>query len=156
MNKTLKNATQHKLNSIREFASIQTSSLDKINILLKNVITLQIFNTFIIPMQLKHIIRNFFAILLIVVFSLKAGVGLYLHNQLHVKNNSAAAQSASTEIKYSCNCIADFYLPVTQTPEQKINLPFLTYGEHIYFYSSSILFTSYLFNSLRAPPIISC
>jgi len=106
-------------------------------------------------MQLKNITRKFFAILLIVVFSVKAGTGLYLHNSLHVKNSAASSQSASTEIKYSCNCISDFYLPFTEIAQQKIISPSFTYGEHFFSYTSSVLVTFTIFHSLRAPPIAS-
>ncbi len=106
-------------------------------------------------MQLKNITRKFFAVLLIVVFSVKAGTGLYLHNSLHVKNSAASSQSTSTEIKYSCSCISDFYLPFTEIAQQKIIFPSFTYGEHTFFYTSSLLVTFSIFHSLRAPPINS-
>jgi hypothetical protein len=107
-----------------------------------------------IPMQLKHTIRIFFAILLIVVFSLKAGMGLYLHNYFHVKNNSNSS-TGSAEIKFNCNCISDFYLPFTEISQQKISLPSFTYEERTFSYASSIFFSTSVFHSLRAPPITS-
>ena len=106
-------------------------------------------------MQLKHTIRKFFAILLIIVFSLKAGTGLYLHSYFHVKNNFCTSPTGSTEIKYACTCVADFYLPFTETSPQKIALPFFTYKEHKFYYAPSIFFSTSVFHSLRAPPITS-
>jgi len=106
-------------------------------------------------MQLKHTIRKFFAILLIIVFSLKAGTGLYLHSYFHVKNNFCTSPTGSTEIKYACTCVADFYLPFTEISQQKITLPFFTYEEHKFSYASSTFFSTPVFYSLRAPPITS-
>jgi|SRR5437868_3089709 len=106
-------------------------------------------------MQLKHTIRKFFALLLIIVFSLKAGTGLYLHSYFHVKNNFCTSPVGSTEIKYACSCITDFYLPFTEISQQKITLPFFTYEVRTFSYASSIFFSTPIFYSLRAPPIIS-
>jgi len=106
-------------------------------------------------MQLGHTIRKFFAFLLIIVFSLKAGTGLYLHNFFHVKSNLCTSSTGSAEIKYSCSCITDFYLPFTEISQQKIAFPFFTYEERTFPYASSIFFSTPVFHSLRAPPIIS-
>jgi len=103
-------------------------------------------------MRLKNTIRKFFAILLIVVFSLKAGVGLSLHNYFHAKHIYTASQSASTEIKYVCSCFTDFCLPLTEITQPKIGLTFFTYKEHLFYRASSIFCTTIIYHSLRAPP----
>jgi hypothetical protein len=106
-------------------------------------------------MQLRHTIRNFFAVLLIVVFSLQAGMGLYLHNAFHLKNSSSNTSAGSTEIKLACSCIADFYLPYTEVLAQKVAQPPSIFENHNYSFTSSVLFTFSVFHSLRAPPIYS-
>jgi hypothetical protein len=106
-------------------------------------------------MKLKDTIRKFFAVLLIIVFSLKAGMGLYLHNSIHAKNNSCTSLPGSTEIKFACSCVTDFYLPFTEASQQKINLPSFTYGEYTLSYTSSLFLAATIYHSLRAPPIFS-
>lgn len=106
-------------------------------------------------MRLKNTIRKLFAVLLIVVFSVKAGTGLYLHDSIHSKNKSCASLPGSTEIKFACSCITDFYLPFTEASHQKINLPSFTYEEHAFSYASSIFLTTIIYHSLRAPPAFS-
>jgi len=104
-------------------------------------------------MQLKQPIKSFFAILLVVIFSLQAGAGLYLHNTLHVKNYHCESSAASTKIKLACSCFTDFNLPYTESPTQKTLQPPLIYQDHIYAFISLTPFTFPVFHSLRAPPI---
>lgn len=107
-------------------------------------------------MKLKqHTIRKFFAVLLIVVFSLKAGTGLYLHDYIHVKNISCTTHGNAAEIGLACNCIIDFYLPFTETEQQKIVAPFVVYREINQSYSSSLFTSPIFFYSLRGPPAVS-
>src|SRR3954452_8274161 len=107
-------------------------------------------------MQLTQPIRKFFTLLLIVALSLKAGTGLYLHDYFHIKNNFCASPIGSTEIKYACTCITDFYLPFTEISQQKIVSTFFPSEDRIFFYASPIFFATHVFYSLRAPPSIIC
>src|SRR5215471_17649666 len=104
-------------------------------------------------MQLRQPIKSFFAILLVVVFSLQAGVGLYLHNSFHAKNYVCSSSATSKEIKLACNCFTDFSLPYTEGSIQKITALSFLYQEHIYSFAPSASLTSPVFHSLRAPPI---
>jgi len=105
-------------------------------------------------MRLKHTTRKFFIILLIVVFSFKAGAGLYLHNYTHVKNIFSTSATGSKEIKFACSCIIDFYLPFTEIAQQKIILPYFTNEERTFPFTSFIFSSASFFYSLRAPPVI--
>jgi hypothetical protein len=104
-------------------------------------------------MQARKSIKNFFAVLLILVFSLKAGIALYLHNSYHAKNNCSTA--APSQIKLACTCIADFYLPYTEASHPKIIQPNIIYQDRIYSFVSPALPTFSVFYSLRAPPMYS-
>jgi len=127
-----------------------------INFLVKKGYYVANIYTFIVAMKLKQIIRKCFAVLLIVIFSLKAGAGLYLHNYIHVKNNPCASASGSGEIKMMCSCITDFYLPFAQTVQQQITLPIFHYKEHILFDTSSVISSTSFSYLLRAPPPSVC
>jgi hypothetical protein len=106
-------------------------------------------------MQPNHTIKNFFASLLIIVFTFQAGGGLYLHNYFHEKNNDLSLASGSSVIKYSCNCVSDFYSPFANGPQQKIEALSFSYIEHSVLFSSPMVYTISVFRSLRAPPVIA-
>lgn len=59
-------------------------------------------------MRNNPFIAKCIAILLLVLFSQKIGVGVYLHNWLHANANKEAA--VKTNVSADCNCIDDFPL----------------------------------------------
>ena len=94
------------------------------------------------------------AVFLILVFSQKMGMSLYLHNWLHTaKQDAAASQPLSgQEVKFACGCINDFTLPLAETVLPEIPVPVITINRPL---SSPVLTfpTVYkYFHSLRAPP----
>jgi len=83
----------------------------------------------------------------------KFGVGLFLHNVLHVtETNEASLPSNDNAINYACNCIDDFSSPFTETVA--VDLPVLNSYPVVFFSFCKQYIPSafYLFNSLRAPP----
>ena len=96
------------------------------------------------------------ALLLMLVFSQKMGMSLYLHNWLHAsKLHSAASKSATQEIKFACSCINDFTLPFTETATYEVPVPQSIIQQPL---SSPVVSypTIYkYFHSLRAPPAIA-
>lgn len=104
----------------------------------------------LIFMRGNQFIAKCTAILLLVLFSQKIGVGVYLHNWLH--NSTAKESPAAANTSLHCNCIDDFSTPLTTT-DTEITIPALSvYNEqHFYFQRS---FTSFqkIYHSLRAPP----
>jgi hypothetical protein len=99
-------------------------------------------------------IKKIAALLLILVFSQKMGMGLYLHNWLHASNTheTSAAPLTSEELKNACSCINDFTAPLTQTEVQEIPLPNLELFAPavVAVYTLPVVYKYY--HSLRAPP----
>lgn len=102
-------------------------------------------------MHFKTAIRKLSVVLLIVVFSIKAGTGLYLHNYFHTKNFSSST-TGSAEVKFTCSCVSDFYLPFEETVQPSVDILSHNFLEHNYSYTSFLLYTTKLYTSLRAPP----
>lgn len=108
-------------------------------------------------MPRNRIITNIMALFLMLVFSQKMGMSLYLHNWLHaVKSHSNTATPVSgQEIKFACGCINDFTVPLTETSFPEITVPFITINrpvaEPVYTFPAVYKY----FHSLRAPPVIA-
>jgi hypothetical protein len=98
------------------------------------------------------------AFLLLLVFSQKAGAGLFLHNLLH--SNTANSKiplpenENSKELNYNCACGDDFFMPFTEAEKPFFADPvfspvtlFDSYHNAISFYSSTLSF-------LRGPPAV--
>src|SRR5213595_1889099 len=100
----------------------------------------------------KSAIRIFFGIMLITLFSLKAGIGLSLHNYFHSQKNSYNTAATSKGINVNCSCLSDFYLPFTEISQQKICIQPPVYITHNFFYPTSLPVVLSLYTSLRAPP----
>jgi hypothetical protein len=96
------------------------------------------------------------AFLLILVFSQKAGAGLFLHNILHnnAANNKAPGHGneKSTELSYNCTCIADFLIPFAEAEEPVFSQPILSLAIPVTFFEDNIPFRTPVFSSLRGPP----
>jgi hypothetical protein len=105
---------------------------------------------------MMHRFNKITAIFLILVFTQKSGLGLYLHNWLHQNKNpsiSYSARQAFNTVQLKCNCIDDALRPLKtainvfeiKTPEKKL---FSFHNEH----SSSLSPFTKLFQPLRGPP----
>ena len=107
-------------------------------------------------MKLNRLITKSLAIFLLLVFSQKIGVGIYLHNWLHLKNykQSLPQSEGGVAIKYTCNCIDDFSMPLTETSIDELH-PITTFYTTVYtFYTQSPYFSFQAYASLRAPPVL--
>jgi len=111
---------------------------------------------FLLPslfMKVKPFILRCAAFLLILVFSQKAGAGLFLHNFFHAnKEQSSSKESKSNEISYACSCIDDYLMPFDEAP-QPVCLP--AFSDHCSFntvFEERIPFQTLFFSTLRGPP----
>jgi len=93
------------------------------------------------------------ALLLMLIFSQKMGMSLYLHNWLHAaKLHSTASKSTSQEIKFACGCINDFTLPFTETATYEVQVPPSIKQQPLSPPVVSYPTVYKYFHSLRAPP----
>jgi hypothetical protein len=104
----------------------------------------------------KRIITKLTTLLLILVFSQKMGMSLYLHNWLHAtKQHSPSSKPVSSqEIQFACGCINDFNLPLIETTLPALQLPVTTVTIPHAAPVFSIPTVFKYFHSLRAPPAI--
>jgi hypothetical protein len=95
---------------------------------------------------------------LLLVFSQKVGVGLFLHNLFHNQDISRPFQTPSKEggkeISFACNCIDDFLMPFTEAEEIILPTPATEYETPQSFFRASIPFQPVIFSSLRGPPAL--
>ncbi len=105
-------------------------------------------------MKLNKYIAKGLAVLFLLMLGQKFGVGLFLHNVLHVtETNKEASSSNDNAISYACNCIDDFSSPFTEA--EHIDLAtFPSYPVVVFsFIEQNIPAAFYLFSSFRAPPV---
>ncbi|MEI9944451.1 MAG: hypothetical protein WDN26_09570 [Chitinophagaceae bacterium] len=104
-------------------------------------------------MQKRSFILRSAAFFLVLIFSQKAGTGLFLHNLLHTKSaKEVPHQQNKNDLNYACTCVDDFLTPFTETEEfvciQNIS-------EHVIpvtFFEARISFRAPVHSSLRGPP----
>lgn len=101
-------------------------------------------------------IKNICVFLLMLVFSQKMGMGLYLHNCLHTSKQQHTATTNSTpgdEVKFACGCVDDFTVPFTELPALP-QVPVLIPVVIAPVVAPIVSFQSIhkYFRSLRAPP----
>src|SRR4030095_13698838 len=107
-------------------------------------------------MKANRLIRKFFAVALLLVFSQKIGGGLYLHNWLHAKNFQQPFQSATAHVTgYSCNCADEFSVPFIDAPEKLPQIIAATECEHFASYKLVIPISTRRYSLLRGPPYFS-
>jgi hypothetical protein len=109
-------------------------------------------------MKGNRIITKLTTLVLILVFSQKMGMSLYLHNWLHSSPQHTTSTSkplSEQEIQFACGCINDFNLPFTETTVPELPAPVITvhkpHSEPVYSFQTV---TKY-FRSLRAPPVMA-
>lgn len=105
-------------------------------------------------MKHRGIILSCIAVFLMLIFSLKSGAGLFLHNFLHTGNpaHEAPLTEDTKTVNYGCTCIDDFLMPFDET----VNPVFSRLCSHIPITTSlfrdDIPFCILVFSSLRGPP----
>src|SRR3982751_248955 len=104
----------------------------------------------------NRLITKLTSLLLILVFSQKMGMSLYLHNWLHTpKQHASSSQPVSgQEIQFACGCINDFNLPFTETTVPAIQAPVMAVKAS---HGTPVLHIPTVFkyyHSLRAPPVV--
>src|SRR6185436_2752827 len=76
----------------------------------------------------NRLITKLTTLLLILVFSQKMGMSLYLHNWLHTpqQHTTESKPVSGQEIQFECGCINDFNLPFTETTVPVLQVPVTT------------------------------
>jgi hypothetical protein len=100
------------------------------------------------------IIKKVATLLLILVFSQKMGMGLYLHNWLHTSSShsTAATPLTSEELKNACSCINDFTAPLTETGVPELPQPVTVLNAPLALAVYNLPAVYKYYHSLRAPP----
>jgi len=98
-------------------------------------------------------IRVIIAIIILALFSLKMGAGLFLHNIYH-DNPETNTQNTTrfTGLNASCKCLDDFLMPFTGTADQKVSV--VTDFRPVFLLQtvSPVSTPDLIYFSLRAPP----
>lgn len=109
-------------------------------------------------MKSRSFIFRCAAFLLILVFSQKAGAGLFLHNLLHspsaYNKGPQRENEKGKDFSYNCTCIDDFLMPFNDEEKPVLFSPGLNFTIPVTFYKELIPFRSSIFSSLRGPPTI--
>ncbi|HSU27319.1 MAG TPA: hypothetical protein VLJ68_02990 [Chitinophagaceae bacterium] len=102
----------------------------------------------------KHIVKVM-ALVILLVFTQKIGLGLYIHNQIHPATSHSFPTDGPISEKASnlnCSCIDDFLLPFTEPSNENIVPANFHTTAFISFYEADIRQVSHYFSSLRGPP----
>lgn len=108
-------------------------------------------------MKARRFILRCATFALLLVFSQKVGVGLFLHNLFHNQRISRPFQPSKEggkEISFACNCIDDFLVPFTEPEEIILSTPAMEYETSQRSFRASIPFQPVIFSSLRGPPAL--
>ena len=104
-------------------------------------------------------ILRFAALLLIVVFSQKAGTGLFLHNLFHTSKSMSGFPEDKGEkgndISYACSCIDDFLMPFDEDAKTIFQQPVLDPVHPLSFIIESVPYQASVYSSLRGPPAMN-
>jgi len=96
------------------------------------------------------------AFFLLLVFSQKAGVGLFLHHLFHstVADKKAGPQQhdEGKNKRYACTCVDDQLMPFAVTEEQVFVLLPVHQARHLPLFEEAIPVSSSLHSFLRGPP----
>lgn len=109
-------------------------------------------------MKARRFILRCASFALLLVFSQKVGVGLFLHNLFHNQDISRPFQplqkEGSKEISFACNCIDDFLMPFTEAEETVLPTPATGYEMPVSFFRASTFFRPVISSALRGPPAL--
>src|SRR5688572_20230345 len=105
----------------------------------------------------NRFITKLTTLVLMLVFSQKMGMSLYLHNWLHAatQHTPSSKPISSQEIQFACGCINDFNLPFTETTVPEIQAPLIIVHKPHSRPVFSVPVVSKYFHSLRAPPVVN-
>lgn len=105
-------------------------------------------------MSLRPFILSCSAFFLILIFSLKSGAGLFLHNFFHTGNsaNETPLPGDNKSVNYTCTCIDDFLAPYDETGGPVCSSPFSNIISAHSFFKDPVLFYTPVCLSLRGPP----
>lgn len=96
------------------------------------------------------------AFFLILVFSQKAGTGLFLHNLFHntPENTNLPGQEneKGTQLSYNCTCIDDFLTPFAEAEQPIYSRPVSSHSVIYIIDEETIPFYSSILSFLRGPP----
>jgi hypothetical protein len=101
------------------------------------------------------------AILLLLVFTQKAGLRLWMHQWFH-ENNTAQSQSSprsdnpgSDNLQLKCDCFDDAMMPLLESPAFTAPAPVRQFSTLIVVRHSSLLSADQVYYSLKGPPATS-
>ena len=109
---------------------------------------------------MRRYARQIIAIFLLFLFLEKAGVRLWIHTHYHI---SASTEASSTNDKFPhpsfsgqcCDCMDDFFIPLTQADEVILSIPAIQYFELVPIYYKSLISSSLRLSSQhRGPPSV--
>lgn len=93
------------------------------------------------------------AVLLLLVFTQKAGLRLWIHNWFHeTKTVQNQAEPGSDNLQLKCDCFDDAMMPLLESPEFTISPPLRQYATLTVDRHSPILSADKIYYSLKGPP----
>lgn len=103
-------------------------------------------------MKARSFILRVAAFFLILVFSQKAGAGLFYHDLFHKISTTELPAGHQKEVSYNCTCIDDFLMPFTGSDELVFTTPVSNYSITNDFFEDRLAFQTLIQSSLRGPP----
>lgn len=103
-------------------------------------------------MKVRLFILRFAAFFLILIFSQKAGAGLFYHDLFHKISSTELPPGHEKEISYSCTCVDDFLMPFAEAVTVSITAPGYRYITIVEIYKDLLPFQTCVHSSLRGPP----
>ncbi len=108
-------------------------------------------------MKRRSFILSCIAVFFTLVFSLKAGAGLFLHDLLHsnTANNKLPQQEnkKDKDTNYNCTCIDDFLMPFAGSEQIVFAQPMLSVAVLFTLVEEKITFHTPVYSFLRGPPV---
>ena len=93
------------------------------------------------------------AVFLLLVFSQKAGLRLWMHHWFHEsKTGQSCSAPASQNLQLKCDCFDDAMMPLLESPFFTVPVPVTRYTTLTVAYQSPIPTTEDIFYSLKGPP----
>ncbi len=93
------------------------------------------------------------AVLLLLVFTQKAGLRLWMHNWFHeTKTAQNRTAPGSDNLQLKCDCFDDAMMPLLESPQFTVSLPLRQYATLTVDRCSPILSAEKIYYSLKGPP----
>ena len=107
-------------------------------------------------MKFRSVILRSSAFLLILLFLVKSGGSLFIHNAYHAQpaghEQSSAPGEKSSDFNFTCSCVDDFLMPFQESGEVTLNPIFPVYFSPVAHFKEQLSFASVDFSLLRGPP----